>query len=296
MLLALLLASGLLAPPSDDLLDRVTHHTVENDGVQLHYVTLGEGPLVVMLHGFPDYWYTWRYQMKALAEDHEVVAMDLRGYNRSDAPEGVDAYAMKALISDVAAVIHDQGRERTILIGHDWGGAIAWQVAIHRPALVERLVILNVPHPNGLSRELSENTEQQKNSQYAADFQQEGAHEKLTARGLASWVKGEQARAHYIEAFERSSFEGMLNYYKANYPKPGAARPAAPGAAPPKIAAPVLILHGLEDRALLVDGHVGTWDWVERDLTLVTIPGAGHFVQQDASDLVTRSIRAWLAR
>ncbi|MEQ8768080.1 MAG: alpha/beta hydrolase, partial [Planctomycetota bacterium] len=169
---------------SDDLLDQVEHHDAKNGDVRIHYVTLGdpEAPLIVLLHGFPDYWYTWREQMPALAEEYRVAAMDLRGYDRSDAPDGVDAYAMRHLIGDVAAVIAAEGRKSAIVIGHDWGAAIAWQVAMWRPDLVERLVILNVPHPNGLSRELAENDEQRENSQYASDFQKEGAHEKQIGR------------------------------------------------------------------------------------------------------------------
>lgn len=276
-----------------DLIDRVAHHYADNEGVKIHYVSLGEGPLVVMIHGFPDFWYTWRHQMEVLSKNYRVLAVDLRGYNKSDQPEDVENYAMQHLMADIAAVIADAGEQQATIVGHDWGGAVSWALAMYRPDLVKRLIICNLPHPNGLARELASNPEQQANSQYARDFQQEGAHEKLTAEGLAFWVKDEAARPHYIEAFRRSSFEGMLNIYKANYPRPPYQQPKSTG---PMVQCPVLMLHGLDDQALLPSALNDTWQWLKQDLTLITVPGAGHFVQQDAADFVSSNMHMWLAR
>ncbi len=116
----------------------------------------------------------------------------------------------------------------------------------------------------------------------------------MTPQTISGWVKDPEARKRYVEAFERSDFTAMLNYYKANYPrvKPGDPAPAPP----PRVKMPVLMFHGLEDSALLSDGLNNTWDWLEKDLTLVTVPGAGHFVQQDASELVTKTMVWWLSR
>jgi len=288
--------------------DRVTHGYTDSNGVRIHHVSLGEGPLLVMLHGFPDYWYTWRHQMEALADNFTVVALDLRGYNRSDAPTGVEQYDMRLLVGDVAAVIRDFGNEKAIVCGHDWGGAIAWSFAMYNPGMTERLMICNLPHPNGIRRELANNPDQKRNSQYAYDFQKPDAHKQLTAEGLASWVKDDAARAKYIEAFERSDFEAMLNYYRRNFPRSApepepepaddvaTASPSTPPPAGPKVACPVLLIHGLDDKALLASGLNDTWEWIDSDLTIVTIPNAGHFVQHDASDLVTRTMIAWLNR
>ncbi len=143
---------------------------------RIHYVSLGEGPLVVMIHGFPDFWYTWRDQMEALSSDFRVVAVDLRGYNKSDKPDGVAAYAMPNHIADIAAVIKDTGSESAAIVGHDWGGAVAWSFALARPAMTDKLVILNLPHFNGLTRELVENPQQYENSAYARAFQTPGHH------------------------------------------------------------------------------------------------------------------------
>lgn len=270
----------------------VEHHYAENQGVKLHYAALGEGPLIVMIHGFPDFWYTWRRQMPALADaGYRVAAIDLRGYNLSDKPEGVEQYAMPLLVGDIAAVVKAEGRETAVIIGHDWGAAIAWQVAMHLPDMVEKLVILNVPHPRGMSRELAANGQQTENSAYARHFQEPEAYKELTAENLSFWVKDPDARKLYVEAFEKSDFEAMLNYYKANYPRP----PYKTVDSTPPVKCPTLILHGLKDKYLLAAAHNGTWDWIDNELTMVALPDAEHFVQQDAPETVTRTIRDWLA-
>ena len=267
-----------------------------NDGVRIHYVVAGKGPLVVMIHGFPDYWATWKPLMGVLqAAGYRTAALDGRGYNLSDKPEGVEAYAMPNLVGDVAAVIAAEGAKDAVVVGHDWGAAIAWQVAIQRPDLVNRLVILSVPHPAGFGREMAGNAEQQKNSQYARSFQTPGFEKNLTAEGLAGWVKDPAERAGYVEAFRRSSLAGMLNYYRANYPSGSGAAAPDTASVPPPVQSPVLVIHGMKDKALSAAGHAGTWDHMARDTTLLMIPDADHFVQHDAEALVNRTIRSWLA-
>jgi pimeloyl-ACP methyl ester carboxylesterase len=285
-----------------DLYDRVNHgYAVSEGGVKIHYASLGEGPLVIMIHGFPDFWYSWRHQMAGLSDRFHVVAIDQRGYNLSDKPKGVESYDMRLLVGDVAAVIRHLGRDKATVVGHDWGGAVAWQFALNLPQMTENLIILNLPHPNGLLRELRSNTDQIANSDYARTFQQKPASDPtiffgrpMTAETLSSWVRDEAARKHYVEAFERSDFDAMLNYYKRNYPR-GAGADAPPVPALPKAKMPVLMFHGLGDTALHADGLNGTWNWLEKDLTLVTVPGSGHFVQQDAAELVTTTMRWWLS-
>ncbi len=266
----------------------------DSGGVKIHYVTAGKGPLVVMIHGFPDFWYTWRAQIPELAKRYQVVAIDQRGYNLSDKPEGVENYATAKLVGDVAAVIKHFGRDKATVVGHDWGGVVAWTLAMTRPELVDRLVILNLPHPRGLSRELAHNPAQQEASQYARDFQKPDAASKIKPEMLAFWVKDADARKVYVEAFGRSSVEAMLNYYKANYPREPYQE--MPGGLLPQVKCPVLMIHGLGDTALLPGALNDTWKYLDAELTLVTIPGAGHFVQQDAADKVTRVMADWLAR
>ncbi len=273
--------------------DLGTHGFAKSGDVNIHYVTKGVGPLVVMIHGFPDYWYTWRNQIPELAKCFQVVAIDQRGYNKSDQPESVENYAMPKLIADVKAVIEHFDRNHAVIVGHDWGGAVAWSFAMAHPEMTDRLVILNLPHLNGLRRELANNPAQQKASAYARYFQTPEAASTLTAEGLTFWVKDVNARPKYIEAFNRSSFEGMLNFYKANYPREPYDQPVEQT---PKVKCSVLMIHGLKDKALLAGALNDTWQWLEKDLTLVTLPEADHFVQHDAAETVTKTIANWLSK
>jgi len=291
-LMLLPLGMSTAAAAVDDLEKRVEHGYADSGGVKIHYATLGKGPLVLFIHGFPDFWYSWRHQMDALSKTHQTVAIDMRGYNLSDKPKGVENYDMRLLVGDVVAVIKHLGRDKAVIVGHDWGGAVAWQLAINVPQMVEKLIIVNLPHPQGLSRELANNPQQQKNSQYARNCQQEGAHLKLTAEGLAGMTP-EPVRATYKAAFERSDFEAMLNYYKRNYPREPYTEMKTPL---PKVKMRVLMFHGLKDWALLHPALNNTWEWMEQDLTLVTIPSAGHWSHWEAAELVTKTMQSWLAQ
>lgn len=282
-----------------DAWSEAEHGYADSNGVRIHYATMGEGPLVVMIHGFPDFWYSWRHQMEGLSENFKVVAIDQRGYNRSDQPEGNSNYAMQHLVSDVAAVIRHFGENSATIVGHDWGGAVAWQFAFALPQMVNQLVILNLPHPNGMGRELQNNAEQQANSNYARVFIEGSPGDPdiffggpMTAQSLAGWVTDAAARQHYVDAFSRSDFDAMLAYYKENYPGGNASSNASPSA--PQLDLPLLVFHGLEDTALHSDGLNNTWDWNDGTTTIVAVPGAGHFVQQDAAEVVTRTLHAWL--
>jgi epoxide hydrolase 4 len=291
------------APRAASLLPGAEDGYVDSGGIKIHYVSLGrkENPLIVMIHGFPDFWYSWRAQMPELAKHFHVVAIDQRGYNLSDQPEGVENYKTDKLVGDVVAVVKHFGVAKAVIVGHDWGGLVAWTFAMTHPEMTDRLVVLNLPHPRGLVRELATNPQQQKNSQYARNFQKPDAAKHVALEFLTGWVRDPEARKVYLAAFKRSSLEGMLNYYKANYPRVPEdaannkeATPVIPDF--PAVKCSVLLIHGLKDQALLPGALNDTWKWVDNDLTLVTIPGAGHFVQQDAAELVTKTITGWLRR
>jgi pimeloyl-ACP methyl ester carboxylesterase len=287
---------------SADIWDEVEHGFADSDGVKIHYATVGEGPLVIMIHGFPDFWYTWREQMTALQGDYKVVAIDQRGYNRSDKPEGQEQYAMPLLLADVAAVIRHFGQEKAIVVGHDWGGAVSWQFAFNYPQMVDKLVILNLPHPVGQLREMVINPEQRANTAYAQRFQAGSPSDSdiffgmpMTPQTLSGWVTDPEAKKRYIEAFELSDFDAMLAYYKQNYPVLREASTESPAPPPvPRLQMPVLIFHGLADTALHSDALNNTWDWIDADTTIVTVPKAGHFVQQDAAPMVSSTLYWWL--
>jgi epoxide hydrolase 4 len=277
----------------NDFESKVKDGYADSNGVKIHYATIGSGPLIVMIHGFPDFWYTWRHQMAGLADRYQVVAIDQRGYNLSGKPEGQKNYDLSLLVGDVAAVIKANGRDKAIIVGHDWGGMVAWQFAMHLPQMTDKLIILNLPHPRGFMRELARpDSQQAKNAAYARFFQQADSEKKITPAILAAWVKDPEVRTRYIAALERSSLTAMMDYYRQNYPREPYTEDTSPVI---KIQAPVLMFHGLADQYLLSDALNGTWNWVEKDLTLVTVPGAGHFVQEDASELVTKTMREWLA-
>jgi len=153
-----------------DMWNEATHGYADNNGVKIHYASVGKGPLVVMIHGFPDFWYSWRHQMEALKDSYQVVAIDQRGYNKSAAPKGDENYDMRLLVSDVAAVIRSLGQDKAVIVGHDWGGAVAWSFAFALPQMVDRLIVLNLPHPRGMAAALANNPTARENTGYAQKF------------------------------------------------------------------------------------------------------------------------------
>ena len=280
---------------ADEFADKVEHKFADNDGVSIHYAKAGSGPLVVFIHGFPDFWYSWRHQMQVLADNYTVAAMDTRGYNKSDQPSGVENYDMQLLIEDVAAVIKNEGRENAVIVGHDWGGGIAWSFAAARPELTRQLIIINLPHVKNLARELAKFEDQHRNSTYARNFQRENSHQAIKPAQLAKGIaRGDKAlEAKYLTAFENSSMDAMMNYYRANFPK----EPYTSGAflEIDRIKMPVLQFHGLADTALLPASLNNTWQELDQDWTLVTIPGAGHWPHHEQAEKVTNMMRAWLS-
>jgi epoxide hydrolase 4 len=273
--------------------EKAEHRYADNAGVKIHYAIVGAGPLVVFLHGFPDYWLTWRHQMLALSKSFRAAALDMRGYNLSDKPKGVENYNIDRLVEDVAAVIAAEGEARAVIVGHDWGGATAWNLAMRRPELCEKLAVLNMPHPYSLARELATNPEQVKHSQYARNFMDPEFYKQISLERLGNWVREPAAKAKHLEAMRRSDPQAMLHYYQANYPR----EPYRVwDSEPVHVTMPTLLIHGLKDKALAATGLNGLWNWVDADLTITTIPGADHFVQQDAADLVSRTLLAWLRR
>ena len=265
---------------------------VNNDGVKIHTVSVGKGPPVVMVHGFPDFWLTWKPQMLAIAASgRRAIAIDQRGYNLSDKPQGDENYKMPHLVSDVAAVLKSVGAP-AVLVGHDWGGSVSWNTAYRHPELIERLAILNLPHPNGLARELAlPDSEQAKHSEYAQNFKKPGAAAAIKPEQIAHAASTPETYPAYVEAFKRTDINAALAFYRMNYPSP----PYTKGPELPPLKMRVLLIHGLGDTALLAPAVDGTWRWVDAPFEMVTIPGAGHFVQRDAADEVSHTLVNWLS-
>ena len=289
---AFMMLLGCVPVWGQEWIDGLEHKYVDNQGVKIHYVKSGKGPLVVFVHGFPDYWYSWRHQIQGLQDESTVVALDTRGYNLSDKPQAEEQYDMALLVSDVLAVIKSEGASKATLVGHDWGGAICWSTAMAHPQIVEQLVIVNLPHMSCLVRELmAEDSKQHKASQYARTFQEKESHKFLNATILSSIVptQTEQDRILYKEAFEKSSINGLMNYYRRNYPREPYQIPQVP-----KIQMPVLQFHGLADKALLAPALNGTWEHLAKDWTLVTLPGVDHWAHVQQAEKVTQTMRWWL--
>lgn len=256
------------------------------NGLLLHVVEAGpaNGPLLILLHGFPEFWWGWRRQITPLAEQgYRVVVPDMRGYNRSEAPRDVAAYALDTLVADVAALADSYGADRFRLVGHDWGGIVAWGTGARHPGRLERLVVMDAPHPDLWASQMLKHPTQALRSTYVAFFQLPWLPEAaLGARGFAglraavlgsartdAFKPGEIDR--YVEAWSRpGSLTAMLNYYRALR---GRRAPDQPS----RIAPPTLILWGEKDSVL--EHHVAraALDLCE-DGRLSIIPGATHWL------------------
>jgi pimeloyl-ACP methyl ester carboxylesterase len=282
------------------------HRFITANGIRFHYVTQGQGPLALLLHGFPEFWYSWRFQIPVLAEaGYCVVAPDLRGYNESEKPRW--GYDLRTLARDVAALIVALGYDRAIVVGHDWGGVIAWQVAMRYPELVERLVIMNAPHPAAMLRELR-SLKQLRMSWYIVAFQLPWLPEYVLKRNGANEI-GRMLRGSAVqkEAFPRA----VTAHYQAAMSKPGAISAALayyrqfvrdlPRAlwrrqlrALPRIQAPTLLIWGLQDIALSVELTHGLEPYVAQ-LRVCYLPESGHWVQQEQPEQVNRLLLDFLS-
>jgi epoxide hydrolase 4 len=265
--------------------------------VRLHYVEAGEGPLVVLLHGFPDFWYSWRFQIPALAgAGLRVVAPDMRGYNLSFRPAGVAPYAPSRLAADVRELISERGASSAFVAGHDWGAAVAWLTAIRHPESVERLAILNVPHPRRMVQALRRPGRQIMRSWYMFFFQLPWLPERLVQaddwRALRSVFSDARAGAftpadidRYRQAWSQpGAATAMLNYYRASLRRPPG---GATGRSLAPVPAPTLVIWGERDRHLgadLAEPLPGDVPHLER---VVRLPDASHWVQHDEPDRVS---------
>jgi epoxide hydrolase 4 len=277
-------------------MDLADHFADVGTGVRLHYVEAGSGPLVVLLHGFPEFWWSWRHQIPALAEaGFRVVAVDMRGYGQSDAPGDWREYRMETLAADVAGLIEALGEEKAFVVGHDWGAAVAWMVATLHPERVERLAILNVPHPDTMLRTLRRSPRQLRRSWYMFFFQIPRLPEWLAARSGRKFLEGvySDARPGAFTAEDLARYEaallespgglkGPINYYRAALRQ--SPRRAQSLYAP--IPAPVLVIWGTQDRHLIEEMAESDPRLVP-DVRVVKLPGASHWVQHDEPERVT---------
>jgi epoxide hydrolase 4 len=263
---------------------------------RLHYVEAGDGPLIVLLHGFPEFWYGWRRQIEPLAAaGFRVVAPDTRGYNLSSKPDGVKAYDVGQLAADIRGLIQERGAETAMLVGHDWGGTIAWATAMHHPEVVDRLAILNAAHPRKLSQGLQHHPDQLRRSWYFFFFNIPDLPETVVhadhwhffrhfLRDADPAYTPEEIE-RYIEAWSQpGAATGMINYYRSSVRTP--LKHAEEQIRP--VSAPTLGIWGERDRYLRDDlaepehDDVPNLDHVER------LPNASHWVHHDEPERVNQ--------
>lgn len=275
--------------------------------IKFEVLTMGSGDrLALCLHGFPEHAFSWRFQMPLLARlGYRVWAPNLRGYGASDSPPGMQDYQIETLVGDVAGLIDAAGARETLLIAHDWGGLLAWNAAMRHPRLIDRLVILNVPHPACFIRELCQPAQLLK-SWYMAFFQIPVLPEflmglrqarliaraiRLTSRDRARFPT-EVTDVYRQNAARKGGLTAMLNWYRALL-RGGGLRRCRDGGFP-KIEVPTLLLWGGADDFFTARARMGH-EYFVSDLTYRLLPGVSHWVQQEAPEAVNAMLEAWLA-
>lgn len=283
--------------------DNIRFDYAQIGGVRLHYAKAGAGDkLVVLLHGFPEFWRSWRQQLIALSHEYTVVAPDMRGYNLSDKPPAVEDYKTEKLVDDIVGLIRHLGFEKAAVIGHDWGASVAWAVAQEHPETVWKLAALQVP-PMQIWRK-NQTLKQFFTSWYMFFMQLPRLPEWLMSRNdyalLAGLLKKSTAQpgvfteekiAEYKKSWrEPDALTSMINYYRANVisrlinPSPDA-----------KIKVPTLFIYGEKDTAILPETVRGIGRMIDAPFSEIRIPDSGHWVQQEAAEIVTDALREFLA-
>jgi pimeloyl-ACP methyl ester carboxylesterase len=285
------------------------HKYTDVNNISLHYVMAGKGKLIMFLHGFPEFWYEWKNQLIEFGRDYRAVAPDMRGYNLSSKPVDVEQYRMKYLVEDIRALAEHLGYERFILVGHDWGGGVAWPFAMRHPEYVEKLIIINAPHPVTFMRELRHNPAQQKASQYILVHRTTEAEDILAKNNYAILVDNilrdgirqgyftEEDRTAYIEAWSQpGALTGGLNYYRATHLGSFTGERDDSLSADPSlftVKVPTLVIWGEKDRYLLTGNLEGLEKYVP-DLIIKRIPDGSHWVIHEKPGLVNSYIRGFI--
>jgi epoxide hydrolase 4 len=293
------------------------HEYVNVNGVRLHYIATGTGALILFLHGFPEFWYAWKNQLAEFGKDHLAVAPDLPGYNLSDKPAELNRYEYSRLVEDIRQLgDHFSPNRKFVLVGHDWGGVLAWRFAIAHPNRLSHLVIINAPHPRVYARLLTSDPEQRSASQYIFANRNPQAEKTLSENnyavlvnrildpGLKSGAFTEEDKAAYLEAWSRpGALTGGLNYYRANRsgpPTPGQDTRLSPslvdnvkleGASIVNV--PTLVIWGEQDMRLLPKNLDGLEQFVPT-LTVKRIPDGSHWVVHEKPAQVNGSIREFI--
>jgi pimeloyl-ACP methyl ester carboxylesterase len=290
------------------------HDYADVNGQTLHYAHFGagNGRPVFFVHGFPEFWFAWRRQLGEFGRDHHAIAHDMRGYNLSSKPDGVDNYKARHHVEDLAALMGHLGYARGTVVAHDWGGSIAWAFALTYPEKVETLIIVNAPHPGLFARLLRDDPAQQKASGYMIKYRSPDAEEYCMEDGFARMRRGTldpimakggltQDEAHeYLKAWSRpGAITAMLNFYRAMGMAPPDRKTGAPAIVPDltveqtTVRVPTRVIWGMRDPYLLPQCMRGLPEFVP-DLEVHEIPDGTHWVIHEFPDEVNATIRSWL--
>jgi pimeloyl-ACP methyl ester carboxylesterase len=311
-LVFLLMTVSLSAMAKNPHKPKLIHRYATVNGLRLHYVAAGKGRPILFLHGFPEFWYAWKKQLEEFGRDYRAIALDMRGYNLSAKPAAVEEYRLDLLVEDVRALIEHLKAKPLTLVGHDWGGVVAWAFARTYPRSLERLIIINAPHPAIFERELRENPAQQRASQYMLLFRRPEAEDVLSANNYAALVQAvlapglqqgyftEEDRKAYLAAWSQpGALTGGLNYYRAARIGPPTSAGEMDQTGLPQddfrtpITVPTLVIWGEKDTALLT-GNLNGLDRYVSSLTIHRIPDGSHWVVHEKPELVNSLIRAFL--
>ena len=290
----------------------IHHDYAQANGVRLHYAHAGSGPLIMFLHGFPEFWYCWKQQLEEFGSDHRAVAPDLRGYNLSDRPLDVKQYRARILVEDIRQFARHFGDEPFVLVAHDWGGALAWGLAIAHPELLRRLVIINSPHPVPFARELAHSKAQQAASRYMNLLRSDKAERVLAADNFARLQKmtldawsgtppDAADRAAYVAAWSQpGALTGSLNYYRASplYPPDGDDPGAAALQLDPAafmVRVPTMVVWGMRDQALL-PGVLEGMEACVPGVRIERLDDASHWVMHEQPARLNALIRDFIGR
>ncbi len=270
---------------------------IQANGISFHVLSKGKGPLILFLHGFPEYSGMWNPLLDEFGKDFHAVAPDLRGYNLSDKPQGVDQYTISVLTQDIVALIKALGHEKATLVAHDWGGIVAWFAVDRYPEMFDRLIILNSPHPKIYSKLFRSDPEQKKKAQYVYTFIKPDAEKILSAKDFGALQKAvfesakkpysEKEKAAYLEAWGRG-LTGPLNFYRAFTPRMDQEIKTMR-----TIQVPTLVLWGEQDQALSSNNLKGLNALVPR-LTLQRFAEASHWIVHEIPEKLIPPMRAFL--
>ena len=270
--------------------EEVSLKFISNGDIKIAYREFGSGPLVVLIHGFPDTEETFSKQVEELSRDHLVVTPRLRGFPPSSMPGGVDNYNAVAVAEDIKTIVDHHGDKRALIVGHDWGGAVAQAFALKYPELVSGLVLMNVPLIATFNSVLGSNEEQQSLAAYTVPYIKYQSGDPKDADFITRNIRDPEWRAKVSNYLRDEPIEGMMSYYKANYPAPPYS-PQEPAGFVLKV--PTLILWGMQEEYFSLDVLNDAPRYVTSSLMLVTVAGAGHWVHRDAPSTVNKEIRAW---